>query len=190
MNVSLSKSRRPVALALALRAVATSIGPLVLLPPNAMLFRALTAASFREPLLGAESPRMLSGSRRIGGRLAQSPKSARANTRRLRCATPNHCASRHAHSSKASSPTAQPSLPHFVFFPTTGGSTWSSPAISATTAAKSRPLLLLNAPKTFSQRANRSPHHRRSHRTIRIASKKSPLRSPSNPFLLPARLKS
>ena len=146
----------------------------------------LPVVSFRASRLGGESPRKLSGSRSIGLRLAQSPKSARAKTRRRRCATPNHCASRVLHSSRPSSPNAAPSVPQ----PFLGTSTCRHPAICSTTTAKSRPWLLLNAPGTFSQRAKRQPQCSRAHRTIRVAVVNSPLRSPSNPSRLPATDKS
>lgn len=145
-------------------------------PPTgapALIVGATSCPVFR---LGAVSPRMLSRSRRIGGLLDQSPKSARAKTRRRLCATPNHCASRVDHSTNASSPAAQPSVPQPL-----GGVTvvpGSKPASASTTAAKSRPLLLEKAPGTFSQRANRSPQCFRSQPTIRMAVKNSPDRAP------------
>ena len=155
-------------------------------PPPPRLRAGMVGATCRASLLGAKSPRKPWGSRRIGGRLAQSPKSVTTNTRLRRCASPNHCASSTAHSHIPCSPTAQPSEPQ----PSLGAARSSSPASAPTTAAKSAPLLLLNAPGTFSHLANRSPFQSRAHSTIRIAAKKSPDRSPSSPFRLPATDKS
>lgn len=169
----------PSALPLAIRCAALAWS--TSLPPS-VLRRVPAANPFRASRLGAECPRKRSGSRRTGGRPAQFPKSARANTRRRRCATPNHCASSTAHSTIASGPTAQPSVPQ----PFGGTGVSSTPDSASTTAAKSAPLLELKAPGTFSQRANRHPHHRRAHSMICIAVKKSPERAPASPLRLPA----
>src|SRR5699024_1474394 len=136
--------------------------------------------------LGGVSPRRLWRSSKIGGLLAQSPKSAIANTRRRRCATPNHCASKTDHSSIASSPNAAPSVPQ----PYLGTSTSRSPAICSTTAAKSRPLFVLKAPGTFSHSANLHPLCFLAHSMILIAEKNNPLCSPLIPSRLPATDKS
>src|SRR5690554_6910431 len=134
---------------------------------------------------GGESPRRLSGSSSTGGRLAQSPVSRTANTRRRRCATPNHCESSTAHSTNPASPNATPSDPQ-----PSAGTGSSHPAISPTTTAKSRPLLLLNAPGTFSQMSHRAPQRVRAALKILICSVNRPERSPSSPARLPATLRS
>ena len=155
-------------------------------PPPLVRDARVPATSSPASRRGAVSPRKPSGSRSIGGRFRQSPKSATANTRRRRCATPNHCASIVDHSTIASEPRAQPSVPQ----PLGGTPVPSRPAIASTTAAKSRPALLLKAPGTFSHRANRQSHQSRAQPTICIAVKKRPERAPSRPFRLPATLKS
>ena len=150
-------------------------------PPPAQPAR-VPATPCRASLLGAEFPRRPSGSRRIGGREAQSPKSRTANTRRRRCATPNHCASSTAHSTIPCSPTAAPSVPQ----PWGGTGSSARPASSSTTFAKSRPWLQERMPTTFSSMAKRSPQCFRAQRAIRTAWRKSPLRAPSRPARSPA----
>lgn len=198
ISVSLSKSKRDLVVVVAV--VATSIGSLHP-PPNATgctyplkdssvpgkplaprRDARVPAVSCPASRRGAESPRTPWGSRRIGCLRVQSPKSARAKTRRRRCATPNHCASRVDHSTIASAPTAQPSVPQ----PLGGTLVPARPASASTTAAKSRPELELKAPGTFSQRANRVPHQMRHQEMMSMAGKNRPERSPERPFCLPA----
>lgn len=151
--------------------------------PPPPLERALRqgARSSRDSRRGGESPRRPSRSRRTGGRSAQFPASRTANTRRRRCATPNHCASSTLHSTSPASPSATPSVPQ----PSPGTSRL-HPAIEPATTAKSRPWLLLKAPGTFSQRSHLAPQRSRAALKILICSWKRPERSPARPLRLPA----
>jgi len=130
---------------------------------------------------GGESPRKPSRSRRTGGRSSQFPASRTANTRRRRCATPNHCASSTHHSTSPASPSAMPSVPQ-----PSAGTSRRHPAIEPATTAKSRPRLLLNAPGTFSQMSHRAPQKCRAALKILICSWKRPERSPARPLRFPA----
>ena len=84
---------------------------------------------------------------------------------------------------------ASPAFAHLPF----GGIGISVCPISWSTARKSAPLLLLNAPGTFSQtkkRGNRPSVAPRMAQTMSTALRNRPLLAPSNPSLLPAMLKS
>lgn len=97
----------------------------------ALIVGAISSPVFR---LGGESPHKPSRSRSTGGRLAQSPKSARANIRLRLCANPNHCASSTDHSRSPAGPKATP-----VFCQPLFGTSNRVPSISLTTVAKSCP---------------------------------------------------
>ena len=154
-------------------------------PPPTVRREGMVGALFLFSLLGGEFPCKHERSKSIGGRLLQSSESRTRKTRRRLCGTPNHCASRTAHSTSPRGPRATPVFCHFVF-----GTANSAPTISPTTAAKSRPELEENSPGTFSAMVHRVPQSSRQISTIRIASKKSPLLAPFKPARLPATLKS
>jgi len=164
-KASVSKSWRPLAVPQAFSAGATSIGPLVRLPPNAAPDAAQAAALFPAFLLGAESRRRPSHSRRTEAGSNPARALATTNTRRRRWASPKYWASRTRQATVRWGPATTPALVHPVA--ANGSMAVSQPA----SAERKQPKALsavLRTPGTFSQKtmAGSSP---RADRTWSIA---------------------
>lgn len=140
------------------------------MPRRATLPRALAGVSFPSSSPGPgcprrRGPRGSSGSGQCSA--VAGSKQATTNTRRRRWGTPKNRASKTAHSMTSAPASARES----------------------STAAKSQPLELERAPRTFSQTAHRGsspPVSSRSSRMMRTASPNSPEREPASPARLPA----
>jgi hypothetical protein len=150
--------------------------------PLAMPLSASAAAPSPGPRCGGD-PLASRRLKKYRGATGQSPKSARQKT-----ATPPL---RHSEPLRVeSAPLDQVAPDGHAFVAPPVRRDWRAaredPPCRCTTAAKSRPSLLVKAPRTFSHSAHRRPQCLRAHCTMRIAMKKRELRSPSNPLRLPA----